>query len=172
MKSFFIIIVLLLSTVLVGENKWQKDVFDNVVTVETRIEGDRIVFKMSAETLGWISIGFEPTKVMKNADIFIGYVKGDEVFLEDHYAKGLTSHKSDESLGGTNDLIVIDGYEEGNVTTIIFSIPLESKDKFDKPLKAGGTYKLIYAIGKKDNIRTFHYDRGIGELTIPVKAVE
>lgn len=172
MKKIFLIMCIMVSYLWASEEVWQRDVFDDVMTVESKIEGGRIVFKMTAETLGWISIGFEPSKVMKDADIFIGYVKGDEVVLEDHFATGFTNHKEDTTLGGTYDIEIIEGFEEGKSTTIVFSIPLNSSDKFDKPLLEGETYKLIYAIGKRDNLKTFHFDRGIGELTIPVKSVE
>jgi hypothetical protein len=134
------------------------------ISVEWTVLENQIEFILHAKTTGWIAIGFEPERMMKGADIIIAYVKDGKLFIEDHYAHGLTSHKSDVSLKGTDDVTGIEGVEESGSTTIKFRIPLNSSDRFDKKLKTGVKYKVILAHGKKDNFRSIHSFRTSTEL--------
>ena len=54
------------------------------------------------------------------------------------------------------------------MTTISFSIPLDSGDPLDKPLVAGKKYTLLLAHGNdgSDNFGDYHGDRGTVEITL------
>ncbi len=105
---------------------------------------------------GWIAVGFNPGRMMQNADILIGYIQNGEVFIEDHFGSGYTKHKPDIDLGGTDDITVLGGTEEDDKTTLEFSIPLHSRDSNDQRLEKGEEYKVIFAYGKKDNFKSYH----------------
>ena len=124
---------------------------------------------MSAETSGWVAVGFDPEDRMKGANYVLGYVKDGEVFIQDMFGvkpTGPGSHPPDEELGGTNDILKYAGREEGGLTVIEFKIPLDSSDQYDKPLRSGGSYDLITALGPSDDFASRHVSRGYGQITI------
>jgi hypothetical protein len=131
------------------------------------IEGDKIHVKLSAKTTGWVGIGFDPETAMAGANIIIGAVKNGKFKVEDHYADRKRGHKNDVKLGGTNDVINTFGSEEDGVTTISFTFPLDSGDKYDKPIKAQGKYRVMLAYGAgKDSFKNRHPYRTIYDIDL------
>lgn len=128
------------------------------VTLSIRLETDSIEISISAPTTGWVSVGFEPSRVMKDADIYIGYIQDGEVFLRDDFGTGNTSHAPDTSLGGESSFTSLTGTEANGVTGISFTIARNSGDSFDKVLTAGGTYKVLLGYGPEgsDDFTTYH----------------
>lgn len=118
--------------------------------LEWERDGDVIAVTMSAPTTGWIAVGFEPSSAMKDADIVIGYVEAGEVFLRDDWGDGYISHRADEDLGGSSNVTMIEGFEENGVTTISFSIPENSGDRYDIDLSEIVARKVIVAYGPQD----------------------
>lgn len=121
-----------------------------------KIENEKIQVILSAPTLGWLAVGFNPSRMMKDANIIMGYVKDGKVYMEDHFGSGNTRHTRDIDLGGTDDITIIDGSEENDITTLQFSIPLHSWDSNDQKLEKGVEYKIIFAYGKKDDFKSYH----------------
>lgn len=128
------------------------------VTLTVRLETDSLEISISAPTNGWVSVGFEPSRVMKDADIYIGYVRNGEVFLRDDFGTGNTSHAPDTSLGGESSFARLSGSEVDGVTSITFAIARDSGDSFDKVLAAGGSYKVLLGYGPEgsDDFTTYH----------------
>lgn len=128
------------------------------VTLTIRPATDSLLISISAPTTGWVSVGFEPSRVMKDADIYIGYVQDGEVFLRDDFGTGNTSHAPDTSLGGESSFTGLSGTEADGVTSITFTIPRNSGDSFDKVLAAGGSYKVLLGYGPdgSDDYTTYH----------------
>ena len=124
-----------------------------------KIDGENIDIILSAPTTGWIAVGFDPGRMMKDADILIGYVENNEVFMRDDFGAGYTKHKADTDLGGTDDITITGGSEIDEKTTLEFSIPLHSWDSNDRKLEQGEEYKLIFAYGKKDDFTSYHKTR-------------
>lgn len=121
------------------------------------VDGDQLGVKMSAPTTGWVAVGFNPSSKMKDADIIIGYVKKGTVTVKDEFGTAATQHKSDSSVGGTENVTVIGGTEEAGVTSIEFSIPLKSGDAKDSALDPNGDTVVIVAYGpERDSFRTKH----------------
>jgi len=110
-----------------------------------------------APTSGWVSVGFDPTNQMEDANIIIGYVESNgSVNIRDDFGTSITSHASDLTLGGTDNIMEPTG-EEGDASTMIsFRIPLNSGDQFDRVLIPGNTYTIILAYGSSDNFTGFH----------------
>ncbi len=129
------------------------------------VEGDKIHVKLSAKTTGWVGIGFYPEKKMGGANIIIGAVKNGKFKIEDHYANKSKGHSNDEKMGGKNDVLNPSGSEENGVTTISFTLPLDTGDKFDKPINPTGTSKIMLAHGKgRDSFKTRHPFKTIYEI--------
>lgn len=127
------------------------------MTFSWKIDGENLAAKITAETDGWVGIGFNPSKKMKDANYVIGYVKKGEVKVVDEFGTTNTGHKNDSKLGGTDDVTVIGGSEEGGITTIEFVIPLKSEDKNDGEIKvdADTTVLLAYGAGR-DSFKSKH----------------
>ena len=131
------------------------------------IEGDQIHVRLSAKTTGWVSIGFDPEKAMLGANIIIGTVKEGKFKIGDHYADRKRGHSSDEKLGGKNDVLTPSGSEEDGVTTISFTLPLDTGDKYDKPINPAGISRIMFAYGAgKDSFKNRHPYRTIYEINL------
>ncbi len=131
------------------------------------VEGDQIHVQLSAKTSGWVGIGFDPEKAMSGANIIIGAVKNGKFRIEDHYADRKTSHKNDEKLGGTNNVLNPSGKEIDGITTISFTFPLDTGDKYDKPIIPGKFSKVMLAYGGgKDSFKTRHPYRAVYEINL------
>lgn len=122
------------------------------------ISGNQMEITMTAPTTGWVSVGFDPSAAMKDADIIIGYVDDGDVHLRDDWGDGHISHRPDTYLGGTDDATAVFGSEEDGVTSITFRIPMDSGDQYDKVLMEGVTVKVILAYGPDgdDSFTGFH----------------
>ena len=138
------------------------------ITFSWLIDGDDIKIKVAAPTTGWVAAGLKPSKGMLDANMLIGYVKGDVVTIRDDFAINAFSHKSDISLGGEDNIADADGSEEAGVTTISFTIPLNSGDSFDQTLTAGEKITVILAYGPngEDNFTKKHAGVGVVEISL------
>jgi hypothetical protein len=138
------------------------------VDVQWRVEGDELTVQMTAATTGWVAVGFDPSRMMRDANIIIGYVADGEVMISDDYGTGNTSHGHDVDNGGTNDILSAEGTEENGSTQITFTIPLDSGDSWDKPLAPGNSYTVVVSHGPDgaDNFGEYHADRGSFEMEL------
>lgn len=136
------------------------------VTVQWQVVEDMLNVQISAETTGWVAVGFDPSNKMKDANILIGYVSNGEVMLRDDYGTGQVRHGSDIENGGTSDLSNVEGEELDGTTTIRFTIPLDSGDPLDKPLAKGESYRMIVAQGSRDDYGSMHAKRGGIDITL------
>ena len=117
------------------------------MTFSWKVDGENLHVKLTGKTTGWVGIGFNPTEGMKDANYILGYVKNGKVEFSDDYGNSAINHKSDEELGGTNDITVVGGEEKGRETTVEFSIPLDSGDQYDSVLDPEGTTVVLLAFG-------------------------
>ena len=137
--------------------------------LQWKVDGELLHVQMAALTTGWVAVGFDPTSMMANANILIGYVSGGTAMLSDQFGTGATKHVADSGLGVKENFSNVEGEEINGATVIRFSIPLDSKDPYDKPLEPGKTYKVIYAYGPngKDDFAAYHTrSRGSFEITL------
>ncbi len=136
------------------------------ITLEWKIDGPNLEVILTAPTRGWVAVGFDPSSLMKDANLIIGYVKDDETFVRDDFGNYFTSHVSDESLGGSNDVVIKEGEEKKKETKIAFIIPLNSGDKYDKVLEAGKSYTVMLAYGDVDKFDVRHRKRAKVKITL------
>lgn len=137
------------------------------MTFSWTMEADKIHVKLAAKTTGWVGIGFDPEKAMQGANIIIGAVKKGKFRVEDHYGDKKRGHASDKKLGGKDDVLNASGSEADGVTTISFAIPLNTGDKYDKPILTDGFTKIMLAYGGgKDSFKTRHPYRSVYDVNL------
>jgi hypothetical protein len=121
-------------------------------------DGENLTVELSAPTTGWVAIGFDPSAAMKDANLVIGYVDEGQVLLRDDWGSGHTSHEPDVDMGGSDDITGVSGTETGGVTSISFTIPLDSGTPGDKALIPGTVYDILVAYGpdEADNFNEHH----------------
>ncbi len=138
------------------------------VTLQWKADGDEISVQVSAPTTGWVAVGFDPSKQKADASIIIGYVAEGEVFLRDDFGISNTRHGADVDNGGVDNLSNVAGSEIDGVTTISFTMPLDSGDALDKPLVPGSTSEVLMAHGPDgaDNFATYHGRGNRGSVMI------
>ncbi|MDZ7794579.1 MAG: DOMON domain-containing protein [Spirochaetia bacterium] len=120
------------------------------------IEGDKATFTLEAPTTGWVAVGFNPTRMMQDANLIIGYVENGEAAVRDDFGNYYTSHDSDLNMGGSDDVADFHGTESEGTTSLTFTIPLDSGDEYDQPLTPGEELDLILAYGDTDDFDTIH----------------
>ena len=131
------------------------DEYDHKIAVENvvfewKLAYETIHIRLTAKTEGWVGIGFNPNKRMKDANFIIGYVKEGNVKVTDHYGTTERQHEKDTKLGGQMNISDIAGKEENGVTEITFSIPLNSTGPKDRPIwtDKDNTVLLAYGAGR------------------------
>jgi hypothetical protein len=143
------------------------------MTFSWKIDGDKLAAKLTAETEGWVGVGFNPSQKMKDANFILGYVKDGKVTIVDDYGNTSTGHKDDVDLSGTSDVTVVGGTEEEDVTTIEFIIPLTSGDKTDVNIDVNGDTTVLLAYGAdRDSFRTKHKYRTQMTINLSTGAVK
>lgn len=120
------------------------------------VEGDSLRVRLVGKTTGWVAVGFNATSKMRNANIIIGYVKKGKVYISDEYGTSKTQHKSDKRLKGKANIEATSGTEKNGVTTLDFTIPLDSGDKYDGVIDSNAKTRVIVAMGKRDSFKLGH----------------
>jgi hypothetical protein len=133
-----------------------------------RIEEETLHVVLRHPTTGWVAVGFDPSRMMKDANMILGYVSDGEVFITDHYGVANTSHRADTEIDGTNDIIYSEGSEGAEGTELRFAIPLDSGDDADRPLEPGQSYRVLFAHGPDgaDDFSTYHGGRTGVDVTL------
>jgi len=143
------------------------------VTFAWKVDGDTLHGKMSAKTEGWVAVGFNPSSKMKDANYIIGYVKDGQAEVADHFGDKSTGHSADEKLGGTSDVTLVSGSEDGGMTSIEFTIPLDSGDKFDSVLTVDGDTVVLLAYGPdRDSYKPRHRSKSSKTINLASGAVK
>ena len=175
-KTLFSLVFVLVC--LVGVNTVQSASYDHEmeakgVSFSWKVEGDTLHGKVSAKTKGWVAVGFNPSKKMKDANYIIGYVKDGEAKVADHFGNKATGHSSDEKLGGTSDVTLVGGSEDGGVTTIEFTIPVDSGDEYDSALSVDGDTVVLLAFGPdRDSLKPRHKNKATKTVNLSTGAVK
>lgn len=147
----------LLSAPLASAGDYAHEVTAKKISFAWKVNGDKLEVKLAAETAGWVGVGFNPTEAMKDANYILGYVKDGKVTLTDDFGDTALSHKADDKLGGTEDVSLVGGSEEGGKTTIEFTIPVSSSDANDGKIDVNGDNVVLLAYGPdRDSFKTKH----------------
>lgn len=131
------------------------------------ILGDIIYFAIESTAKGWVSIGIDPTNVMKDADMIFGVVTEKEVKAFDTYSTGIFGpHPDDTSLGGSFDILAFAEKKDSSKIYFEFSRKLNTGDKYDKSIIKGKDMKLLWAYSNSNDINSKHTKRGSGIINI------
>ncbi|MBA4367512.1 MAG: DOMON domain-containing protein [Desulfobacterium sp.] len=136
--------------------------FDHKIEVdkmsfEWKLDDKVIHIRLAAETTGWVGIGFNPSKEMKDANFIIGYVKNGKAKVMDHTGTSNRQHDADKKAGGKDNVTDITGSEQKEVTEIGFTIPLNSGDTEDQVIDPDAETTVLLACGSgRDSFRTKH----------------
>jgi len=105
---------------------------------------------------------------MKDADIIMGSVNGNNTTLLDEYCTGnYGPHLNDTDLGGTYNILAYGGKEDSNYTVIEFKRKMNTEDKFDKAFSPGENISIIWAMAdSKDNDVKHNIAKGTGVLSL------
>ncbi len=153
----------------IGEGEYAHQVDAAGVTFHWSNDAEYLYGALSAQTVGWVAVAFDPEARMQGASFVFGYVEGGQTFIEDMYGirpAGPGSHPPDEQLGGSHDIPEYGGLEEGGVTVIEFKMSLDSGDQYDKPLMPGSSYTVLLAVGSSDDPNSYHTARDYGEIAL------
>lgn len=144
-----------------GAADYDRELSERGMTFAWKVDGDQLAVKLSARTTGWVGIGFNPSEQMKGASFILGYVKGGEVTLVDHFGDEVTGHSADDKMGGGENFTLVGGDEKGKMTTIEFTVPLTAGDDYDSTLDVNGETVVLLAYGGgRDSFRSKHRYRG------------
>lgn len=139
------------------------------MTLRWKFATTNVTFEVVGQTTGWVAVGFEPTHAMKNANIIIGFVSNGAVTISDDFGTSNENHSPDTSISGIDNLSNVTGNETSGVTTIHFTIPIDSGDVKDKALVSGQTYTVMLAKGSEDNLTSAHSASHSGRTTFSLK---
>lgn len=115
--------------------------------VSWKNDAEYLYLALNGSTKGRVSIGFEPTVWMKDADIIVGMVQDGETIVKDEYCTGnYAPHLNDTELGGTFDILEFGGREIGNNTVIELKKRMNTGDRFDKAFVPGQKVPIIWAM--------------------------
>ena len=136
------------------------------VTMYWRVDGDILTFAVMAKTDGMVSVGFNPTQGMKDADMVIGWVDATGAVVFDCYATGASGpHPPDMDLGGTSDFVSFAGTETDGMTTLEVSRLMLPDDMYDATIVPGTAVDVIWAISGSDDFYAQHSSRGGKQIT-------
>lgn len=136
------------------------------VTLRYRVDGDSLRCILSAQTTGWVAVGFNPSSRMKDANFILGYVDNGTVTVRDDWGTQEMSHQADVDLGGRANVRAIQGQETSGITEVEFIIPLDSGDAFDRALTVGQSYPVLLARSGMDDINVQHSNRDQTTITL------
>jgi len=129
-----------------------------------RIENGYLEGELKSPGKGWVAVGFNPENLMQGADFVIGYVEDGNVYIRDDYGSWYTSHDSDISMNGSEDIEVLGGGEDESGTTIQFRKPLSSEDVNDHTFAIGEEIPVIFAYSNEDSFTGMHLKKGKAKI--------
>ena len=131
-------------------------------------DAEYLFLALNGTTRGWISLGFEPTVRMKDADIIIGSVENGKANVLDQYCTGnYGPHENDTLLGGTYDILESGGMETGGNTVIELKRKMNTGDEFDKAFVHGQQVPIIWSMADTSNNTAKHnMARGEGIMAL------
>jgi hypothetical protein len=149
------------------DTNYTHEVKDKKISFAWTVAGETLAVKLTAETDGWVGIGFNPVKKMAGANFILGYVKKGKAKITEEFGNHETKHKSDKKLGGTTDVVLVGGTEVGGVTTIEFTMPLDSGDENDTKIEVMGDTTVLLGYGAgRDSFKAKHKYRSTFKVNL------
>jgi len=142
---------------LIAEGEYGQMISDTGTGMEvySYVLGDLLYIGLIAPGTGWLSIGFEPERMMQGANIIIAGIDEDGLVIEDHYGSSPTAHRIDD----VDHIIQAAGSESEETSVLEFVIPLDSGDDQDKALEAGSEATIILAYHSSNDRLTMRHTK-------------
>jgi hypothetical protein len=134
----------------------QKEVKSGDMSFQWKIEGNLLQGTIRAKTEGWVSVGFNPTKAMKDGMFVIGSVTDGKAVVENHFGTEKGKHVANKDLGCKETLTNTSAKRDGAFTEVSFTMPIDFDDKCSKPLSLDKDTKLILAYGSSSKLTSGH----------------
>jgi hypothetical protein len=131
-----------------------------------KVDGQKLVAKLTCPSTGWVAVGFNPKSVMKGAGFIIGAVVDGKPVISEEFGTGMFEHKPIAGLGGKNVLVAGDCTLENETATLSFTMPLSTKDGMHPDLAAGKKVRLIFATGGSGDMTKKHKTKGSKTITL------
>ncbi|WP_339709842.1 DOMON domain-containing protein [uncultured Kriegella sp.] len=138
------------SILLMGQEKLHT-IKKNGMEVQWHREKDKIRFKMTAPTTGWVTIGFNEFNVIIGAYLLMGRVRQNETEVVEHFTIGPGNYVPIKTLDDKILVSEVSGVEAKSVTTILFSVAVSSTCTYQKDLAAGTPYWMTLAYSLEDD---------------------
>lgn len=127
---------------------------------------DTFIFRVTAPTEGWVSVGFQGGPAMKDAAIYIGYAEGSEGYFRDDHGTSPISHQPDTQLGGSDGIIEASAWESEGYTSLEITVAAEPSDELDYLLAEGSEVRIILAYGSSDSFSGMHSEAHTAEVEL------
>lgn len=149
-----------------GEYKASAELKKDEFILHWAVQGDRIHMAIDAVAAGWVSVGFDPTRIMANSDMIFGLVAADGIVSAlDTWSTGMFGpHPEDTAQGGKPDILASAGKRTAGRVVFEFTHLLDTGDQRDKVISLTGPTKVIWAVGR-DLVFTSKHQRA-GSATV------
>lgn len=118
---------------------------------------DEVQLTLTLAGTTFIAVGFGGS--MYDADMVAGWVDGSgKAVIGDYYSSEEAEPKTDESLGGSNDIKIISGSKTETSTTLVFSRKLVTGDKYDRDISTTEPMDMIYAWSNNGEGKITYHD--------------
>jgi len=130
--------------------------------------GALLSMTVTANTTGWVGVGFSNDQLMANTDMVTGGVNADgTLYLNDRFASNRSAPTNDATQNATP--ITQTSSESNGVTTLTFTRLLNTGDTTGDFNLADGSYYLLWAYGSSDTFGR-HAARGASATPISFTA--
>jgi hypothetical protein len=151
---------LLSSTIETGEFEFStKQLIDEDCTLYWTLEPAqgriRMAIEVKGAASGWAGVGIG--KSMSDADIVIGRFLNGALTVGDYHSQSASTPNLDISSGGTDDILVFAGSQNGDTLVVKWNRAIDSVDSFDKGiLSQDGLQDIIVAYNTESSILNYH----------------
>ncbi len=174
MKTFFYYSLLLAGALLFSsqqESRHTAHEYENFLeidgmNIEWEFEGNLLKFKLHSPTQGWLSLGFNESNNVVNANLVMGAVAEQNTQMEEFYVLGFGNSQPMEAIGGHTSVTDFLGFEDASGTSFQFTIDSDINDDFHYDLKEGNKIWLICSYSLSDEFEEHSIMRRHLEITL------
>lgn len=123
---------------------------------------DRIYFKLSAPTSGWIMIGFNTSQSIKKSYLVFGAFKNSFSEVEDHWVRDFGDHVALFELAEGAHLLNCRSFQIGRKAFLEFSLPIKPTSKYSPAFEKGSRKFVWLAYSDSDDF-DHHSTKRIGK---------
>jgi hypothetical protein len=130
---------------LIYQGMEEKSVKIQGMQVQWYFQGGNVHINVTAPSTGWLAIGFNTRNDIIGANLIMAAVQHGQVRIEDQYVVRAGEHPLVSSLGGVSVVSNASGNEQNGRTSVSFTIPQHSQDRFHYNLTEATSIYIICA---------------------------